>query len=70
MLTIIVSDVDAHYQNAKREGAKVWEELHETSYGERQSASSTSMVTSGYLLSHAHDVVPTPGSTIASNRRP
>ncbi len=36
MLTIFVDDVDAHYLNAKREGATIVEELHETVYGERQ----------------------------------
>ncbi len=36
MLTIIVPDVEAHYTKTKREGATVWEELHETIYGERQ----------------------------------
>jgi uncharacterized glyoxalase superfamily protein PhnB len=35
-LTIFVADVDAHYERTKREGAMVWEELHETVYGERQ----------------------------------
>jgi uncharacterized glyoxalase superfamily protein PhnB len=36
MLTVIVPDVDAHYTRTKREGATVWEELHQTIYGERQ----------------------------------
>jgi uncharacterized glyoxalase superfamily protein PhnB len=36
MLTIIVEDVDAHYAHSKKEGAIVWEDLHETVYGERQ----------------------------------
>jgi uncharacterized glyoxalase superfamily protein PhnB len=36
MLTVFVADVDAHYARAKREGATITEELHETIYGERQ----------------------------------
>jgi uncharacterized glyoxalase superfamily protein PhnB len=35
-LTIFVEDVDAHYQRAKAAGAKIVEELNETTYGERQ----------------------------------
>jgi len=35
-LTVFVADVDAHYSRAKEQGAYVWEELHETVYGERQ----------------------------------
>jgi uncharacterized glyoxalase superfamily protein PhnB len=36
MLTIIVDDVDAHYERAKKHGAIIWEDLNETVYGERQ----------------------------------
>jgi uncharacterized glyoxalase superfamily protein PhnB len=35
-LTVFVADVDAHFDHAKREGATIWEDLHETVYGERQ----------------------------------
>ena len=35
-LTIIVPDVDAHYQHAQQQQAVIWEELHDTVYGERQ----------------------------------
>lgn len=35
-LTIFVEDVDQHYARAKAEGATIFEELHETEYGERQ----------------------------------
>ena len=38
MLTVIVSDVDAHYGKTIQEGAEIVEELHETIYGERQYA--------------------------------
>jgi uncharacterized glyoxalase superfamily protein PhnB len=36
MLTIIVPDVESHYAKTKSEGGSIWEELHETIYGERQ----------------------------------
>jgi uncharacterized glyoxalase superfamily protein PhnB len=36
LLTVFVADVDAHYPKAKQLGATVWEERHETIYGERQ----------------------------------
>ena len=36
MLTVIVPDVDAHYTRSKSEGTIIWEDLHETVYGERQ----------------------------------
>jgi len=35
-LTVFVDDVDAHFEQAKAAGAKIFEELHETEYGERQ----------------------------------
>ena len=35
-LTVLVTDVDAHYNRAKSAGAKIVEDLHETAYGERQ----------------------------------
>lgn len=36
MLTVIVTDVEAHYARSKQQDAIIWEELHETVYGERQ----------------------------------
>jgi uncharacterized glyoxalase superfamily protein PhnB len=35
-LTVFVDDVDAHFSRAKSAGAKVFEDLQETMYGERQ----------------------------------
>ena len=35
-ITVIVADVDAHYAKTRQQGATIWEELHETIYGERQ----------------------------------
>jgi uncharacterized glyoxalase superfamily protein PhnB len=69
MLTIIVPDVDAHYQKAKREGAKIWEDLHETSYGERQYGVDDLDGHHWLFSQHAHDVSPDAwGATIASPR--
>jgi uncharacterized glyoxalase superfamily protein PhnB len=36
MLTIIVPDVEAYYAKTKRGSGTIWEELHETIYGEKQ----------------------------------
>jgi len=35
-LTVFVDDVDAHFEKAKSEGARIAEDLQETCYGERQ----------------------------------
>ena len=35
-LTVFVEDVEAHFAKAKAEGARFFEEVHETVYGERQ----------------------------------
>ncbi len=35
-LTVFVDDVDAHYQRTKTLGAKIFEEINEPGYGERQ----------------------------------
>jgi len=36
MLTIVVPDVETHYRRSKAQGARIWEDLQETCYGERQ----------------------------------
>jgi uncharacterized glyoxalase superfamily protein PhnB len=36
LLTIFVDDVDAHYARSKSEGARIFEDLNETCYGEKQ----------------------------------
>jgi uncharacterized glyoxalase superfamily protein PhnB len=70
MLTINVSDVDAHYQRARREGAKVWEELHETIYGERQYGVYDLESHQWLFSQHAQDVSPDAwGATVASPRQ-
>jgi uncharacterized glyoxalase superfamily protein PhnB len=67
MLTIIVADVEAHYGKTKREGAIIWEELHETVYGERQYGV-TDLDGHRWLFSqHVRDVSPDAwGATILS----
>jgi len=70
MLTIIVPDVAAHCQKAKREGAIVWEDLHETIYGERQYGV-TDLDGHRWLFSqHAHDVSPDAWGAIIASPRP
>jgi uncharacterized glyoxalase superfamily protein PhnB len=67
MLTIIVADVETHYAKTKREGGTIWEELHETIYGERQYGA-TDLESHRWLFSqHARDVSPDAwGATIVS----
>src|SRR5271170_5793251 len=36
MLTIFVEDVEAHFERTKAAGARIFEDLHETVYGESQ----------------------------------
>ena len=66
-LTIFVADVDAHYERAKQEGAIVFEEPHETIYGEWQYGA-IGLEGHRWLFSrHARDVSPAEwGATIAS----
>ena len=70
MLTMIVPDVDAHHARTKREGASIWEDLHETIYGEKQYGA-TDLEGHRWLFSqHVRDVSPDAwGATIASPRR-
>ena len=70
MLTMIVPDVDAHYARTKREGANIWEDLHETIYGEKQYGA-TDLEGHRWLFSqHVRDVSPDAwGATLASPRR-
>jgi uncharacterized glyoxalase superfamily protein PhnB len=65
-LTVFVEDVDAHYRQAKSEGAKIVEDLHETEYGERQYGV-VDLDGHHWLFSkHARDVSPDQwGATIA-----
>ena len=69
MLTIIVADVEAHFAKTKQEGGTVWEELHETVYGERQYGA-TDLEGHRWLFSqHARDVNPESwGATVVSRK--
>ena len=69
MLTVIIADVEAHYANTKREGGTIWEDLHETIYGEKQYGA-TDLEGHRWLFSqHVRDVSPDAwGATIASAR--
>jgi len=67
MLTVIVPDVDAHYTKTKREGGTVWEELHETVYGERQYGAADLDGHRWLFSQHARDVNPESwGATVVS----
>jgi uncharacterized glyoxalase superfamily protein PhnB len=58
-LTVFVGDVDAHFQKAKAQGAQIFEEVHETVYGERQYGA-VDLDGHRWLFSrHARDVSPT-----------
>src|SRR6266849_836150 len=69
MLTIMVADVKAHYAKTKREGGTIWEELHETIYGEKQYGA-TDLEGHRWLFSqHARDVNPESwGATVVSRK--
>jgi uncharacterized glyoxalase superfamily protein PhnB len=65
-LTVFVEDVDAHYRQAKSEGAKIVEDLHETEYGERQYGVEDLDGHHWLFSKHARDVSPDQwGATIA-----
>jgi uncharacterized glyoxalase superfamily protein PhnB len=66
MLTVFVSDVDAHYARTRQQGAYVWEELHETIYGERQYGVKDLEGHRWLFSQHARDVNPKEwGATLA-----
>jgi len=66
-LTVFVPDVDAHYQKAKSAGAQIVEDLHETTYGERQYGARDLDGHHWLFSAHARDVSPTEwGATIKS----
>ena len=57
-LTIFVDDVEAHFQKAKSEGAKILEEPHETVYGEFQYAAEDLDGHRWLFSRHARDLSP------------
>lgn len=67
MLTIFTADVEAHYQRSKKAGVKIWEELHETVYGERQYGVEDLDGHRWLFSQHARDVDPREwGATVVS----
>jgi uncharacterized glyoxalase superfamily protein PhnB len=66
-LTIFVDDVDAHYARTKAAGAKIFEEIHETCYGERQYGVEDPGGHRWLFSQHVRDLSPADwGATIAS----
>ena len=67
MLTIFVADVDAHYARSSQQGAVVWEEPHETVYGERQYGVNDCDGHRWLFAQHARDIAPQQwGAAVAS----
>jgi len=63
----VVVDVEAHYTKTKREGGTIWEELHETIYGERQYGVTDLEGHRWSFSQHARDVNPESwGATVVS----
>ena len=68
MITVIVPDVDAHYARTRAEGATIWEELHETVYGERQYGVEDLDGHRWIFATHARDVSPAEwGATVVNS---
>jgi len=66
-LTIFVAGVDAHYARSKERGAVIWEELHETIYGERQYGVKDLDGHRWLFSQHARDVAPNDwGATVVT----
>jgi uncharacterized glyoxalase superfamily protein PhnB len=67
MITVIVADVDSHYAKTREQGATIWEELHETVYGERQYGVEDLDGHRWLFADHAHDIGPEEwGATIVN----
>lgn len=64
-LTVLVTNIDAHYDKARSAGAELVEELHETVYGERQYGARDLDGHHWLFSTHARDVSPAEwGATI------
>jgi uncharacterized glyoxalase superfamily protein PhnB len=67
MLTVIVNNVDAHYKHTVEQGATIWEDLHETVYGERQYGVEDLDAHQWIFSQHARDLSPEQwGATIVT----
>jgi uncharacterized glyoxalase superfamily protein PhnB len=65
-LSVFLPDVDSHYTRVKEAGALIWEELHETVYGERQYGASDLDGHRWVFSEHVRDLSPADwGATIA-----
>lgn len=58
MLTIFVEDIEHHYARTRSAGAKIFEALHETVYGEMQYGVSDLEGHLWLFSCHAHDIDP------------
>src|SRR5262249_43534619 len=66
-LTIFVKEVDQHYARAKAEGGTIFEEMHETEYGERQYGAEELARHRWVVSRHARNANPSDwGATLAS----
>lgn len=64
-LTVFVEDVDAHFERTRSAGANIVEDLHETTYGERQYGVEDLDGHHWLLSQHARDVSPSDwGATV------
>jgi uncharacterized glyoxalase superfamily protein PhnB len=67
MLTVMTPDVERHYERSRKAGAKIWEELNETVYGERQYGVEDIDGHRWIFAQHARDIDPKDwGATVAS----
>lgn len=69
-LTVFVPDVDAHYEKAKSAGAMIVEDLHETTYGERQYGARDLDGHHWLFSTHARDVSPVEWGATLTSRDP
>ena len=66
-LTVLLEDVDTHFQHARSAGARIVEDLHETEYGERQYGAEDLAGHHWLFSRHARDVSPDQwGATVSS----
>ncbi|HVN94112.1 MAG TPA: VOC family protein [Terracidiphilus sp.] len=70
MVTIVVPNVDTHFARTRAEGAMIWEELHETVYGERQYGVEDLDGHRWIFATHARDVSPEEWGATVVNRLP
>jgi uncharacterized glyoxalase superfamily protein PhnB len=67
LLTIFVDDVDAHYAKAKSAGARIFEDLNETCYGEKQYGVEDLEGHHWLFSQHARDLDPSEWGAVVTN---